>query len=86
MLRSIAKTGDKKNNTALTTTIEGPDGASISTDRKIPIITESIPITVATTAIVSGELTNLLDAAAGIINIEVINLSLIHISEPTRPY
>ena len=73
MLRSIARTGDKKNNTALTTTIEGPDGASISIDRKIPIITESIPMTVATTAIVSGELTNRLDAAAVIINIEVIN-------------
>lgn len=57
------------------TTIDGPDGISASTDKNIPIITEKIPINVATTTINSGELTNLLAVAAGIINIAVISNS-----------
>ena len=39
----------------------------------MPNITEKIPIKVATTTIASGEFTNLLDVAAGIINIAVIS-------------
>ena len=31
------------------TTIDGPDGISASTDKNIPMITEKIPINVATT-------------------------------------
>ena len=57
------------------TTIDGPDGISASTDKNIPIITEKTPINVATTTINSGELTNLLAVAAGIINIAVISNS-----------
>ena len=41
----------------------------------MPNITEKIPIKVATITIASGEFTNLLDVAAGIINIAVINKS-----------
>ena len=55
--------------------MEGPDGTSVSTDIKIPIITEKIPIRVEATTIISGELTSLLAVAAGIINIAVINKS-----------
>ncbi len=55
--------------------MEGPDGTSVSTDIKIPIRTEKIPISVEATTIISGELTSLLEVAAGIINIAVINKS-----------
>ena len=51
----------------------GPEGVSISTDKNIPKITDNIPNTVANSAIDSGELTSLLEAAAGIISIDVIN-------------
>ena len=39
-------TKERKNKVALTTTIDGPEGASISTERKMPRITEKIPIKV----------------------------------------
>ena len=64
---------DTKNKIELTTTIDGPEGKSICTDKYIPKTTEKIPINVATTTIPSGEFTNLLAVAAGIINIAVIN-------------
>lgn len=71
-LLNIDKIGERKNKTELTTTIAGPEGVSNSTDKKIPKITDIIPIIVATKAMSSGELTSLLDAAAGIISIAVI--------------
>ena len=46
---------------------------SISTDKNIPKNTDNNPNNVATNAMDSGELTNLLEVAAGIISIEVIN-------------
>jgi len=53
-------------------TIDGPDGASSSTERNIPEMTEITPTKVVINAICPGELANLLEVAAGIINIAVI--------------
>ena len=69
----IDKNEVSKNKKELTTTIVGPDGVSISTDKNIPKNTDNKPNNVATNAMNSGELTNLLEVAAGIISIEVIN-------------
>jgi len=72
-LKNNDKNVTPKKRKELTTTIVGPEGVSISTDKNIPKITDNIPNTVANNAMDSGELTSLFDAAAGIISIDVIN-------------
>ena len=66
------KLNERKKSIALIMTIDGPDGASNSTERNTPEITEIIPTKVAIKAIFPGEVANLLEVAAGIINIAVI--------------
>ena len=56
------------NNKIAATTIEGPDGVSYISDEYKPAITDTTPITVAPTAIISGVVANLLAVAAGITN------------------